>query len=142
MNANIPDLSSEGTLRHRAAASVPSPPAATEAPQPPPSAATTEGGSTFMDALFSSLFQPGLNPPLHNLMNFTFYALFVSLAALIFLTSGNVHVIALLTIAVGLWASVNWFLAELKKLPVSTFQVQTAPPESQSEEPQEQKTKS
>ncbi len=64
-----------------------------------------------MDALFNSLFQPGLNKPLHNLMNFTFCALFLVLATLVFLTGGNIHVIALLAIAFGLWLSVNWWVS-------------------------------
>lgn len=41
-------------------------------------------------------------------MNFSFYGLFLVLSILVFLTNYNPHVIALLTLAVGLWMSVNW----------------------------------
>ena len=93
------------SLRQRTAASaeVDASPSSSSSP-----AKLTSNGDTFIDAIFASLFQPGLNAPLHNLMNYTFYALFLTLSVMIFLTSANIHVIALFGIALGLFASVNW----------------------------------
>jgi ER protein Pkr1 len=112
------EASSGSSLRQRGVADAQAPSAGSEpvasaddANSSPLQEAITAGnkpGASFLDAIFSSLFQPGLNAPLHNLMNFTFFALFLVLFVLVFLTGGNIHVIVLLTISIGLWASVNW----------------------------------
>ncbi|EPQ30040.1 uncharacterized protein PFL1_02157 [Pseudozyma flocculosa PF-1] len=109
-------------------------------PVEPPSAAEGAGasideagqgqGGTVMDAIFASLFQPGLNTTTQRIMNFSFYGLFVSLLALLFLSSGNPHVIALLVLSVGLYAGVNWFLHELENLPPSALKIQEMPQDS------------
>ena len=69
-----------------------------------PNAATP----SFWEALLHSVFTPEYNTVPQRIMNFSFYGLFVVLFVLVFLTSYNPHVIALLTLAVGLWMSVNW----------------------------------
>lgn len=63
---------------------------------------------SFVEAILDSLWQPGLNTPMRRAMDISFYALFVVLSILVFLTSGNVHVIALLCLSVGLFFSIRW----------------------------------
>ena len=43
-----------------------------------------------------------------NIMFYTFYALFATLLFMIFMTGGNPHVIALLLLAICLFASIRW----------------------------------
>lgn len=45
-------------------------------------------------------------------MDVCFYALFAVLAAMLWLTSGNGHVVALLCIATGLFFAVHWCVAK------------------------------
>ncbi|SPO32562.1 related to PKR1 - V-ATPase Assembly Factor [Ustilago trichophora] len=96
--------------------------------------ATTAVGETptFWEGLFNSVFSPEYNTVAQRIMNFSFYGLFVVLFILIFLTNYNPHVIALLTLAVGLWMSINWFMKELAKMPASSKQVQQMPDAEQS----------
>ena len=61
-----------------------------------------------MSAILDSLFQPGLNAPMQRAMNASFAGLLLVLLALALLTRGNVHVCALMGIALALWASVGW----------------------------------
>ncbi|GAA5915746.1 hypothetical protein JCM8208_005658 [Rhodotorula glutinis] len=68
--------------------------------------------STLKD-IVDSIFTPGTNQGLLRAMNASFYALFATLAALLVATRGNVHVVALLTLSVALWASIKWFLAQI-----------------------------
>ena len=75
----------------------------TSTPTPTPAEA-----ASFWDGLFNSVFSPAYNTVAQRIMNFSFYGLFAVLAMLVFLTSGNPHVIALLTLSIGLWMSVNW----------------------------------
>ncbi|TNY19775.1 ER protein Pkr1-domain-containing protein [Rhodotorula diobovata] len=68
--------------------------------------------STLRD-IVDSIFTPGTNEGLLRAMNWSFYALFATLSALLVATRGNVHVVALLTLSVALWASIKWFLAQI-----------------------------
>lgn len=43
-------------------------------------------------------------------MNYSFYALFVTLIGMIFLTNGNIHVCALFGLSVGLFLSIKWLV--------------------------------
>ena len=63
---------------------------------------------SFWEGLFHSVFTPEYNTIPQRIMNFSFYGLFLVLSVLVFLTNYNPHVIALLTLALGLWMSVNW----------------------------------
>lgn len=63
--------------------------------------------STLRD-IVDSIFTPGTNEGLLRAMNWSFYALFATLSALLVATRGNVHVVALLTLSVALWASIKW----------------------------------
>lgn len=74
---------------------------------PPKKDGPVEAEGFFPD-LFNSIFSPAYNTVPQKIMNFSFYGLFFVLFVLIFLTNYNPHVIALLTLAVGLWMSVNW----------------------------------
>jgi len=40
--------------------------------------------------------------------------------ALAFMTAGNIHIFALMGIELALWASVKWFVYELKNTPTTT----------------------
>lgn len=41
-------------------------------------------------------------------MNWSFYALFFTLAVMLFLTSANIHVCALFALSIGLFLSIKW----------------------------------
>lgn len=69
-------------------------------------ASQSSGGAG--DAIMQSLFMPGLNTPMKRAMDASFFGLFLVLGALALITGGNVHVLALLGIAMGLFLSVNW----------------------------------
>ncbi|PWN53507.1 hypothetical protein IE53DRAFT_383984 [Violaceomyces palustris] len=94
---------------------------------------SSKGGGGLMDAVIDSLFQPGLNTPMQKIMNYSFYGLFLSLTILFFLTGGNLHVLGLFAVALGLYGSVNWFLQEIAKLPPSATQIQQMPSAVESE---------
>ncbi|KAI5125027.1 hypothetical protein M0805_007451 [Coniferiporia weirii] len=65
---------------------------------------------------FSSLLTPGssLNPTFLLILDGAFAALLCIFIVLLFLLSGSIHIIALIGIELCLWASVKWFVAELK----------------------------
>ena len=63
---------------------------------------------TFWEGLFHSVFSPEYNTVPQRIMNLSFYGLFLVLSILVLLTHYNPHVIALLTLAIGLWMSINW----------------------------------
>ncbi|GAA6047819.1 hypothetical protein JCM3770_004658 [Rhodotorula araucariae] len=69
--------------------------------------------STLRD-IVDSIFTPGTNSGLLRAMNASFYALFATLFGMVVLTRGNGHVCALLALSVALWASIKWFLAQIK----------------------------
>ncbi|KDQ64684.1 hypothetical protein JAAARDRAFT_167212 [Jaapia argillacea MUCL 33604] len=72
---------------------------------------------TSLDSSFlSNILTPGssLHPTFLLILDGAFAFLFVVLASLTFLTAGNVHLIALMCIELALWASVKWFVHELK----------------------------
>lgn len=64
--------------------------------------------SSTLDDVVASVFTPGTNKGLVRAMTYSFYALFVTLLGMLWLTGGNLHVVALLTLAVGLFLSINW----------------------------------
>ena len=63
-------------------------------------------------SLFGGILEPGssLNPTFLLIVDGVFAALFVVLVALAVLTRGNVHLIVLTFIELGLWASVKWYV--------------------------------
>ncbi|SGY31463.1 BQ5605_C002g01232 [Microbotryum silenes-dioicae] len=77
----------------------------------PPSTAThptpNEPRSMLQDVI-ASIFEPGTNSGLVQAMSYSFYALFVTLFGMVVLTGGNIHVVALLVLSLGLYASIRW----------------------------------
>ncbi|KAJ7904306.1 hypothetical protein B0H14DRAFT_2662218 [Mycena olivaceomarginata] len=74
----------------------------------------------------SEILKPGssLQPRFLLALDLAFVALLFILVALAFLTAGNLHIFALIAIELALWASVKWFVHELKNTPI--------PPEAES----------
>ncbi|BFZ63644.1 hypothetical protein YB2330_004776 [Saitoella coloradoensis] len=68
--------------------------------------------TTFIVSLWDSIFTPGPTPTLVMATNASFVALIGLLTVLAFMTR-NIHVFALLAVAVALCVSVQWFLKEL-----------------------------
>ena len=58
--------------------------------------------------MVDSVFTPGTNAGLIKAMSYSFYALFATLATLVYATGGNVHVCLLLLLSVALFASIKW----------------------------------
>ncbi|CAD6886177.1 unnamed protein product [Tilletia laevis] len=83
--------------------------------------------ASFADKLVEGIMQPGATSSTVLMMNYSFFALFLSLGGLAFLTSGNIHVLFLLFVSIGLCGSINWFVAELAKVPAESRQVQQMP---------------
>ena len=73
-------------------------------------------------SLFGGILEPGssLNPTFLLIVDGVFAALFVVLVALAVLTRGNVHLIVLTFIELGLWASVKWYVI-LSDTPPKTY---------------------
>lgn len=69
--------------------------------------------ATFVTNLWESIFTPGTTPTLLLATNVTFLCLQVTLLALT-LATYNIHGFVLSVLCAGLWASVNWFAAELQ----------------------------
>ncbi|PPQ95508.1 hypothetical protein CVT26_008536 [Gymnopilus dilepis] len=102
---------------------------------PPP----TTNEATQADSLasfFSNILSPGssLHPTFLLIVDCAFLLLLLLFITLAFVTSGNPHIFALMGIELCLWASVKWFVYELKKIPVSE--------ERRNEEPEDNTSKS
>ncbi|GAA5832574.1 hypothetical protein JCM5353_002196 [Sporobolomyces roseus] len=78
------------------------------------SASPTSGG--MLSDVVSSIFTPGTNSGLIQAMSYSFYALFVTLFGMVLLTGGNLHVVALLVLSIGLFVSIKWFLIQIKEV--------------------------
>ncbi|KAJ1674300.1 hypothetical protein EV182_003559 [Spiromyces aspiralis] len=79
------------------------------------SSVTDSSGGGILNDIYQSIFQPGeVNQGVIKVMNAAFIGLFVVLAFLMYATGGNWHVVFLSIIAVGLFASIQWFIAEYK----------------------------
>lgn len=65
---------------------------------------------SIQENFFSSLLTPGssLNPTFLLILDGAFATLLAIFIALLFLLSGNVHIIVLIGIELCLWASVKW----------------------------------
>ncbi|CDK25599.1 unnamed protein product [Kuraishia capsulata CBS 1993] len=70
--------------------------------------------ASFITELWETVFQPGTSPALITATHASFCLLVISLVVLIFY-SGSIHFFNLLVIALLLWGSVTWFIAELEK---------------------------
>ncbi|KAG8746769.1 hypothetical protein FRC10_003752 [Ceratobasidium sp. 414] len=69
-------------------------------------------------SIFAEILKPGSSRhPVFLLIVDGALALLLSvLLSLLYLTSGNIHIIALIGVECGLWASIKWFLHELRKV--------------------------
>jgi len=56
------------------------------------------------------------NAGLIRAMDLSFLGLLLTLLALLLITQGNLHVFALMLVALCLWTSVRWFVAELARM--------------------------
>lgn len=61
------------------------------------------------EGVLDNIFHEGVNSTTHELMNWIFYALFASLSTLLLASGFNLHVLALLVLAIGLFLSINWY---------------------------------
>ncbi|KAJ3807735.1 hypothetical protein EV368DRAFT_28878, partial [Lentinula lateritia] len=61
-------------------------------------------------SFFSDILKPGssLHPTFLLILDAIFFALLLTLLGLVFATAGNIHLIFLTVIELGLWASVKW----------------------------------
>ncbi|KAL0949599.1 hypothetical protein HGRIS_009646 [Hohenbuehelia grisea] len=77
----------------------------------------TSLGVDNLDSFFANILTPGSStqPIFLLILDVIFALLLFVLISLAYITSGNVHMIALTAIELGLWASVKWFVYELKK---------------------------
>lgn len=60
-------------------------------------------------------------------MDISFLALILTLIGLAFITSANPHVIALILVAICLWLSIRWFVAELSRYNQINKPIQISP---------------
>jgi len=82
---------------------------------------TKSNMSSESDGFFSFLLKPGssLHPSFLIAVDCAFIVLFLGFVWSAYLTNGNVHFFILMALEIALWASVKWFVHELKTLPVS-----------------------
>ncbi|KAH6915159.1 hypothetical protein BKA70DRAFT_1420102 [Coprinopsis sp. MPI-PUGE-AT-0042] len=79
---------------------------------------TISTGEDSLATFFDNILKPGssLNPTFLAILDGAFAFLFFILGFLAFFT-WNIHVFFLIGIELALWASVKWFVNELKQLP-------------------------
>ncbi len=63
---------------------------------------------SIIEEVVLGVFRPGTNNSTFQTLNYTLYALFVSIAFMFWSGTANVHSFVLLFLAVGLFFSVNW----------------------------------
>ncbi|GAA5857062.1 hypothetical protein JCM8547_007938 [Rhodosporidiobolus lusitaniae] len=76
-------------------------------------AAPLPGERGMLSDVVNSVFEPGTNAGLVRAMSYSFYALFVTLLGMAFLTGGNLHVVLLLATSIALFTSIKWFIAQI-----------------------------
>ncbi|KAK4516904.1 decapping endonuclease targeting mRNA [Mucor velutinosus] len=85
----------------------------TNTEQPPAPAYEIEADGLAGD-IIKSIMTPGYTASgVIRIMFYAFYALFATLLFMIFITRGNPHVIALFLLALCLFVTIKWFIAEL-----------------------------
>ncbi|GAA5940287.1 Pkr1p [Sporobolomyces koalae] len=100
---------------------------------------TTTSGNMLTDVV-NSIFTPGTNSGLIQAMSYSFYALFVTLFGMVLLTGGNLHVVALLVLSIGLFVSIKWFLIQIREVEEQQ-RIEREAKEAQSETSNNQATK-
>ncbi|TFY80281.1 hypothetical protein EWM64_g3738 [Hericium alpestre] len=83
--------------------------------------AAVDDGNGNDESFVSNILTPGssLNPAFLLILDAAFAFLFMVLVSVAILTSGNIHLLALIAIELALWASVKWFVNELNNTPVT-----------------------
>ncbi|KAK4057587.1 hypothetical protein OIO90_001232 [Microbotryomycetes sp. JL221] len=76
---------------------------------------STKNDNSMLSDVIQSIFEPGTNQGLIKAMTLSFYSLFVTLFGLICLTKGNLHVVCLLLLSIGLFVSIKWFLIQIRQ---------------------------
>ncbi|KAF8901695.1 hypothetical protein CPB84DRAFT_1777214 [Gymnopilus junonius] len=104
-------------------------------PPPDESVEANSGPSSF----FANILKPGssLHTTFLLIVDCAFLLLFLLFVVLAFVTSGNPHILALMGIQLCLWASVKWFVYELKKTPVSAEGTENSEDKNESESKKE-----
>lgn len=69
----------------------------------------------FANDLWKSILTPGVTPVLVQATHFSFASLIIVLIFMLVSTK-SLHFVALLLIASGLWASITWFVSEIRKM--------------------------
>ncbi|KAM0756028.1 hypothetical protein T439DRAFT_351757 [Meredithblackwellia eburnea MCA 4105] len=82
----------------------------------PATAADAKKNNGILQDVLESIWTPGTNTGLIKAMNYSFYSLFIVLFGMVFLTNFNLHVCALLTLSVGLFFSLKWFLVQIQEI--------------------------
>ena len=75
----------------------------------------------WVESVLDSIFQEGVNSTTLEVMNYVFYALFAVLTTLFLCTSANLHVLALLLLAIALYLSTNWYVCFISFSPFLSF---------------------
>lgn len=73
-----------------------------------PQSAPPPASKGVLGDIVDSVFTPGTNSGLIQATSYSFYALFLTLLGMLWLTGGNIHVWALFGLSVGLFASIKW----------------------------------
>ncbi|CAE6422592.1 unnamed protein product [Rhizoctonia solani] len=79
---------------------------------------TETGVDSAIPSIFAEVLKPGSSrhPVFLMIVDGALALLLSVLLSLVYLTKGNVHVIALIVIELCLWGSIKWFLQELRKV--------------------------
>ncbi|CAE6503329.1 unnamed protein product [Rhizoctonia solani] len=79
---------------------------------------TEANADTAIPAIFAEILKPGSSrhPVFLMIVDGALALLLSVLLSLLYLTSGNLHVVALIVIELCLWVSIKWFLHELSKV--------------------------
>ncbi|KAG8711284.1 hypothetical protein FRC11_003215 [Ceratobasidium sp. 423] len=79
---------------------------------------TETNADSAIPAIFTEILKPGSSrhPVFLMIVDGALALLLSVLLSLLYLTSGNLHVVALIMIELCLWGSIKWFLHELKNV--------------------------
>lgn len=75
--------------------------------------------SLFFEALWESVFQPGTTPQLIVVTHISFACLLTALCIMLYMTH-SIHFCVLSLISLALWATITWFIWELKHVKLQT----------------------
>ncbi|CDS07513.1 hypothetical protein LRAMOSA01462 [Lichtheimia ramosa] len=72
---------------------------------------------SLVDDIVQSVMTPGYTATgVIKLMFYAFYMLFATLATMVVMTGGNLHVVALLLLSISLFLTIKWFITEMDKI--------------------------